>query len=344
MINMISRRATYKRQVGFTLIELLVALGLGLVVTVVATTALLLSQKGFTTVDSTTQLRDRERFVVDLLSRVIVQAGYQDLAAPNLVLRSTSSLISSSDPEPDIYGWNNAVYATPAGILLSESNKIVNGNRPASCPTSTDITSCNNGSDVLVIRYQGVSKTPGSITADNSIINCAGLGEAGLITGNLNQRALSMFHVTQSVTGEPSLSCSYYSQTDGTWVNTPIIEGVESFQVLYGTDGVSPGVAPAAITLDTVSDRWLRADQLDVAGNFVATRENWRRVRAVRIGLVLRASVGSAQERATKTFQPLGSLYVSSADVGSGLNVAADGRLRMQTALTVQLRNDQTLR
>ena len=344
-MNMIARRATYKRQVGLTLIELLVALGLGLVVTVVAATALLLAQKGFTTVDSTTQLRDRERFAVDLLSRVIVQAGYQDLAAPNLVLRSTSGLSSSSDPEPDIYGWNNAVYATPAGILLSESNKIVNGNRPASCPTSTDITSCNNGSDVLVVRYQGVSLTPGSIAADNSIINCAGMGEAGLITGDLNERALSMFHVTQSVSGEPSLSCSYYSQKNGTWVNTPIIEGVESFQVLYGTDGVSPGVAPAAAaTLDTVSDRWLRADQLNVAGNFVATRENWRRVRAVRIGLVLRASVGSAQERATRTFQPLGSLYVSGADVGSGLNVAADGRLRMQTALTVQLRNDQTLR
>ena len=342
---MMPRRFFNKRlkQHGVTLIELLVALGLGLLVTVIAATALLLGQQGYRSVDATTQLRDRERFSNDLIARVVLQAGYQDLGANEVTVRSTAALLPGSDPEPDIYGWNNAVYVTPADLVLSEGTKITNGGRPASCGSVND-TSCRNGSDVLVVRYQGVNSSPTSVTADNTMINCAGRGEAGLTSGNLNDRAVSMFHVTRQPNGEPSLSCSYYS--GGNWVSVPMIEGVESFQVLFGTDGVAPNLIPGVGAVqDTVPERWLRADQLTVAGNFPATRENWRRVRALRVGMVMRGPVGSAQQVAATTFQPLGSLYVAAAaDTGSALSVAADGRLRLQTVFTVHLRNDLTLR
>ncbi|WP_397409160.1 PilW family protein [Polaromonas sp.] len=330
-------------QRGLTLIELLVALGLGLVVVVIAATALLLGQQGYRAVDTTTQLRDRERFATDLLGRVIIQAGYQDLGAANLALRSTATLLGI-DPEPDIFGWNNAVYATPDDLILSESTKIVNGNRPGAC--SVNDTSCKNGSDVLVIRYQGVSSPTSASDADDTMINCRGEGEAGLLTGDLNDRAVSVFHVTRDISGEPSLSCSYYNFSSGAWVaSAPLIEGVESFQVLYGTDGVVPTLAPSASAVqDTVAERWLRADELTVAGNAAGTRENWRRVRAVRVGLVLRGAAGSAQQSATATLTPLGSMYASTSDTGSSLAVAADGRLRQQSTFTVHLRNDLRLR
>ena len=331
------------KQRGVTLIELLVALGLGLLVTVIAATALLLGQQGYRSVDATTQLRDRERFATDLIARVIIQAGYQDLGANEVTVRSTAALLPGSDPEPDIYGWNNAVYVTPADLILSEGTKITNGGRTTSCSTVND-TSCKNGSDVLVVRYQGVNSSPTSVTADNTMINCAGRGEAGLTGGNLNDRAVSIFHVTRQPNGEPSLSCSYYS--GGNWVNIPMIEGVESFQVLFGTDGVAPNLIPAVGAVqDTVPERWLRADQLTVASNFPATRENWRRVRAVRVGMVMRGPVGSSQQAYPDPFTPLGPMYASSdATTGSSLTVAADGRLRLQSTFTVHLRNDLTLR
>ncbi|HEY3049710.1 MAG TPA: PilW family protein [Polaromonas sp.] len=330
-----------RHQHGLTLIELLVALGLGLLVVVIAATALLLGQQGYRSVDTTTQLRDRERFATDLLARVIVQAGYQDLGAANVSLRSTAKLLGN-DPEPDVYGWNNAVYKPLDDLILSESTKITTGNRDGSCGTVND-TSCKNGSDVLVVRYQGVSSPTSAVTADSTMINCRGEGEAGLITGDLNYRAASVFHVTRGTNGEPSLSCSYYS---GGWVaSSPLIEGVESFQLLFGTDGVAPSLAPSPTAVqDTVAERWLRADQLTVAGNYAATRENWRRVRAVRVGLVLRGPVGSAQQATATTFTPLGSMYASPSDTGSNLSVAADGRLRLQSTFTVHLRNDLTLR
>ena len=342
------RGPAVRRHRGMTLIELLVALGLGLIVVLVATAFLTLAQQGYRAVDTSTDLRDRERFATDLLSRVIVQAGYQDYGAAKVALRSTDSL-SGNDTEPDIYGWNNAVFANPAGLTISTTTNIANENRTGSSLCAATDTSCKNGSDILVIRFQGVNSSTTATMADNTMLNCAGQGERGLTTGDQNERAASVFHVTRGTNGEPSLSCSYYKfATSGAgWVtSTPLIEGVESFQVLYGTDGVTAATVPstAAGSQDTVAERWLRADQLTVTANAAATRENWRRVRAVRIGMVLRGAPGSAQQSTTATFAPLGSLYASSSDIGSSLSVAADGRLRLASTFTVHLRNDLTLR
>lgn len=338
-------RPRIRKQSGLTLLELLVALGLGLIVVAIAAAALLLGQQGYRAVDATTALRDRERFAADLISRVVVQAGYQDFGTANVVLRSSAKALGI-DPEPDIYGWNNAVYKVPDDLLLSSSTKITTGNRPGDCGSVTD-TSCLNGSDVLVVRFQGVSTASGGTTPDNTMINCQGQGEAGLVSDNLNERAVSMFHVARGADGEPSLYCSYYNLNTGLWVAAqPIIEGVETLQLLYGTDGVTAATVPstAATAQDSVADRWLRADQLTVSGNLAATRENWRRVRSVKVGMVLRAPVGSAQQSTTATFAPLGSLYADNADVGSSLSVAADRRLRMVSNFTVHLRNNLFLK
>lgn len=329
------------RQAGLTLIELLVAMSTGLLIVLAATAALIVSQDGFRSVDSSTELRDRDRFAVDFVTRLAIQAGYQDYGSTTSTLRSTAQLVGQ-DPEPDVFGWNNAVYKQPGSLALSTDTQITNGNRPGNCSVSD--TSCVNGSDVLVIRFQGATSAIDATKSDNSMINCLGQGEMSVASGNYDQRSINILHVTRSANGEPSLSCSYYNFASGNWVGpTPMIEGVETFQVLYGTDAVTPGTASGAAG-DTIVDRWLRADQLTVPGDAAATRENWRRVRAVRVGLVLRGPVGSAQQSIATTLNPLGSLYVSSGDTGSSLNVAADQRLRTQSSFTVHLRNDLTLR
>jgi type IV pilus assembly protein PilW len=349
-----------RRQSGLTLVELLVAMGLGLLVIAIAGGALLLGRQGFDAVDSGTQLRDKQRLAVDILTRTIVQAGFEDYATA-AAFRADFKYDTTA-LEPDIFGWNNAIYAAP-GIDISATTAITNGNRPGKCGGVTD-SSCRNGSDILVVRYQGVTSPTDSTKSDNSMINCGGWGEQGLVTNDLNERGASLFHVA-TVNGEPSLYCSYYSHENSKWVNQPLIEGVESFQVLYGTDRVTPTVAPPSTAgvpvdedplLDSIAERWLRADQLTVAGNAKATRDNWRRVRAVRIGLVLRGPVGSAQQSTAATLMPLGVAYANILDdAGSALAVAADRRLRipnasaqagisLPSAFTVHVRNDLTTR
>lgn len=332
-----------RRQRGLTLVELLVAMGLGLLVIAIAGGALLLGRQGFDAVDSGTQLRDKQRLAVDILTRTIVQAGFEDYAAAATTFRANADTTSL---EPDIFGWNNAIYTAP-GIDISATTAITNGNRPSKCGSVAD-TSCRNGSDILVVRYQGVNSPTDATKTDNTMVNCGGWGERGLTTNDLNERGASLFHVA-AVNGEPSLYCSYYSHAAATpgWVNTPLIEGVESFQVLYGTDGVVPNVAPVVspTAQDSIAERWLRADQLTVAGNAPATRDNWRRVRAVRIGVVLRGPVGSAQQALATTLNPLGIAYTDSTnDVGAALAVSNDRRLRSASSFTVHVRNDLTTR
>jgi type IV pilus assembly protein PilW len=349
-------RASPRRnhQQGLTLLELLVSLGLGLLVIAIAGTFLLLSQQGYQAVDQTTMLRDRQHLAVDLLTRTVLQAGFEDYSAANATFRANTKSTSTATPEPDIFGWNNAIYAALGGLNFSEMTTITDGGRPTACGGVTD-TSCRNGSDILLVRYQGI-KDYASAGSDNTIVNCGGWGERGLTTNDLNERGVSVFHVARdATTGEPSLMCTYYNHSTGAWVSSiPLVEGVESFQVLYGTDRVTANAPPTIDDplQDTIPERWLRANQLTVtsgsgtpAQKIEQTRENWRRVRAVRIGLVLRGSAGSAQQAVTATMATLGAAYTDATnDVGSSLAVAADRRLRIPVSFTVHVRNDLTTR
>lgn len=323
------------RQRGLTMVELLVAMTLGLVVAIAAISTLIMGRTGFSTVDNTGQLVDRERFATDLLSRIVMQAGYEDFNAYPLVTRALAKK-QSLDPEPDIFGWNNAIYAQMSNLSITTSTANADGNRNGGCGAITD-TSCRNGSDILLVRFQG-SGTP----ADGSMTDCRGQAEPSLNGTDLDRRAVNIFYVARDASGEPSLYCAYYDLTSNAWVaGTSLIEGVESMQVLYGTDSVTPSTTPPAAYGDAVVDRWLRADQLKVSSNPAGTRDNFRRVRAVRIGLVLRGPAGSAQVAEAATLNPLGPAYVDATnDVGSALNVAADMRLRRVVTFTVHLRND----
>jgi type IV pilus assembly protein PilW len=334
-------RSPARRQRGLTLIEMLVALTIGLIVAIAAVSTLIAGRSGFSTVDNTSQLVDRERFAIDTISKVVAQAGFEDVGVLPLTTRALTKA-GGGDPESDLYGWNDAVYGTPSTLEFATAtfSGITDGNRNGACAVND--TSCKNGSDVLTVRFQG-SGSP----ADGTMINCRGLGEPGLVSGNIDTRAVNMFYVGRDAnTGEPALFCAYYNHAGAAWVaGQALIDGVETFQVLYGVDNVTAGVAPPAAYGDFVVDQWLRGDQLKVPGNGAATRENFRRVRAIRVGMVLRGAEGSAQTRQAASLAPLGSpTFVASADNGSKLDVAADGRLRRVVNFTVHIRNDLTTR
>lgn len=328
---------TRPAQRGLTLVELMVAMAIGLVIAIAAVSTLLMGRTGYMAVESTSHLLDNERLAVDLLTRLLVQAGYQDLAAPKLATRAVAAALGQ-DPEPDLFGWNNAAYTQPTSLAMTAASEIQDANRPSKCGSVSD-TSCVNGSDVLVVRFQGTS------AADESMINCQGTAQPGLPTGSLDERALNILFVDRDAAGEPALYCAQYDHTAASWsAKQVVVPGVESIQFLFGVDNVTAGTVPTAGGQDTIVDRWLRADQIKVAGNAVATKENWRRVRAVRVGLVLRGPVGSAIQRAAATHSPLGPAFVSADDAGSALTTAADGRLRRVANFTVHIRNDLSTR
>lgn len=335
-------------QAGFTLVELLVAMALGLLIAGAAIATLVIGRQGFNAVDSSTQLRENARFAASLLQRVGIQAGYENVAQGQTSWRlfcgtpgATVPCGLGGDTNPGVRAYDDALITNLAAL----PGGLAHGNRGAACAVPD--TSCQNGSDVLMIRYFGDTR-PGAAVGSGSMINCAGMNEPE----NLAAPAYSIFHVVRSAAGEPTLVCAYRNPTTGVWEQVPLVEGVEGFQVLFGVDGVTAGAAPPVlqlplninnVTSDTVPESFLRASQLDVAGNPAATADNWRRVRSIRVGLVVRGGPNSAVDRASsgRTIDVLGNGFFNAADVGSRLVVPADGRLRQTLVFTIHLRNPQ---
>lgn len=327
-------RADLHRQSGLTLVELMVAMIISAIIAIAAVSSLIVSRNGFTAVDASSQIRDNTRFAVDLIQRLGVQTGYKDITYAVNPRQSPEN----TNPVPNITGFNNALAS-------------------ATDPQNTTITrpvgSAGEGSDILILRFQPAITIPGSLTADNAMIDCAG-NPPGFISADRDDRVVSVLHVALSQ-GEPSLMCSVVSRT-GVWSVQPIVRGVENFQVLYGVNGVVANSAPVGAATATVATNYLRADQMIVPSDpgAVSTNENWRRVHSIRIGMVLRGAIGSSQESISQTLYPFGNAKASStgspgsamsasADVGTIFTTPTDTRLRQVVTFTVHLRNSQRL-
>jgi type IV pilus assembly protein PilW len=325
-----------KGQAGLTLVELLVAMLISLVIALAAVSSLIVSRRGLATVDAAAQLGDNARFASALLLRLGAQAGFRDVeyvATP----RANNIVGLTGTPAPDVSGVNNA---TPSST------------DPYNSSTARTTGSVGYGSDILVLRHQAAETFPGSGISDKTMIDCSG-NPSTTAPVDRDDRMVSVVYVDVSQ-GEPSLMCS-----TGPSTAQPIISGVENFQVLYGVAGVTPNTAITALTAapvaPNVADRYLRADQMVVAGNEAATNANWSRVRSLRIGMVLRGAEGSTQQKEAQTFYPLGLAKASATgtagsamsstgdDPGTIFTSPADTRLRQAVTFTIQLRNKEGL-
>lgn len=345
---MLGRYRTTRRQrrleSGLTLVELMVALAISMLISLAAISALIVTRQGFTTVDVSSQLRDNARFAADIIERVTIQSGFKD---PSFVTKSPTPQEIANDANgliaSNITGFNNALFK------------------------STDLNSANArsasvagyGSDILIVRYQTAKLNNDAVSnvADGSMIDCAG-NPVTVIPADRNDRLVSVFHVSTGSDGEPSLMCSR-SNTGLPPFDTaqPLIRGVENFQVLYGVDGVTTAANTAFVgPQDSVPDKYLRADQMVVGGvtDSQVTYNNWRRVRSVRIGMIVRGPLNSQQEKVVQTLYPFGAAKSSSSgaegsalssttDIGTVFTSPADGRLRQVVTFTIHLRNDQGL-
>lgn len=322
---------------GFTLVELLVAMGLSLLVAMAAMGTIVWARQGFFTTDASADLRDSGRFADAMLRRLIVQAGYLD--DEYAMGQGVNALFNTgaTPGEPNIKGFTNATFNQP--LVIGTTNTV---------PKSS---AGYNGSDLLIIRFQGnraysndPSSTSSSSTIDQAVIDC--LGTPAPHPANSNDMTPNALYVANNASsGEPTLYCQRPDPIQGTWKTViPLVDGVESFKVMYGVDKVAAGAAPSGITT-SLTEQYLRADQLIVKGNDAATNKNWQRVRSVRIGMVIRSRPGagaSAPKESSNTTQklyPLGEAFASSSNTGSSYIPDSDGRYRQTVTFTVHLRN-----
>jgi len=192
-----------------------------------------------------------------------------------------------------------------------------------------------NGSDVLALRFAG---------AHGGAVDCAGFAlEPG-------EDGWSIFHVGRNAAGEGELRCKYRGA--GGWGSDAIIDGVDTFQVLYGLDTDEPadGVPNEFVSAAVIE---ARDAALVLAGADQAARERdlwrrsaWKRVTAVRIALLLHGP-GKGAPREPAVYDVFGTAYsarFAAADAGvqiaeAPMSAALRLRERRLFSSTIVLRN-----
>lgn len=292
-----------KYQRGLTLVELLVSLVISSLIVIAAASFFLGTSRTRDTQDAAGTLQDNARFATEIITKTLQQAGFQNYTAGSSGAAYRRE-VYGQDGEPDVRGYNNSA----AGSDLD------NGSHNRS-------SSRVNNSDTLIVRFQGSSS--GGV-ADGTMIDCMGRSQ-GEASASYD-RAYSIFEVRQSSTAnEPELKCKYKNQTTGVFTSEVIVRGVETLQFMYGVD----------TNADSSADTWKNARQVDSANQ-------WRLVKAVRVGMVLRSSDRVNTAASTATYYPLGSVFTQSSgtDPGGAYTVSTnDGRLRQVVTFTVNLRN-----
>lgn len=321
---LLARRAWQR---GLTMVEILVAMVLMLLVTLATITLYSVNNQSFKTVDASQELNDNARFIFELIGQSVRVAGYQEYLPGDPAAKRAGNIYpatcTSATPPCPIQGFNNSAIADAS---------VATTNYFGASGSNDGI----NASDTLAITFSGSSTraSAGAATAvpDGSIIDCQ--GNAHALPRDVADLALSVFYV-RIVNGEPELACIARS-SGGTRVSQPVVRGVETMQLMYGLDTDGTWTTPATLA----PNRWVSAQDVG----------DWNRVRAIRVGLVLRGPAGSAQTPVgggnltteERTYYPLGKEFVgSSSETGLKFTVPArpDGRLRRAYSTVFMLRN-----
>ena len=318
-------RASRLYRAGWTVVELLLAVGLGLLLTLLASGLLLATAGSHRHHSDLALLDDSGRYALDLMAQAIRQAAYLNwdsaAAPPGL----------AADVAPAISGWD--------GRSVAENSDGI------SVPLA-GVAGLAGSSDVLALRFAGHGA---GNDHDGSSVNCAGFGVAA--PAEEDRRGWSIFYVAADAQGTPELRCKYRSST-GNWGADAIVRGVASFQVLYGLDTDHPADGIANRYLNASAVRALDA-ALVAAGATPAAQQrdllrksHWHRVCSIKLGLLLQGDAITRVDRVPARFDLFSPTYADSHGDDLGVRVREDDlpeaerwRPRRLFGLTVALRN-----
>lgn len=158
------------RPAGWGAVEFLVAIGLGLLVALLASGMLMASASAYRNHSDNVWLGDGGRYALAVMAQSVRQSAYLNWDVPG---------VPAADPlaPPSVTGLD-------AASISRNSDGI-----------SAPLPAVANGSDVLALRFNGAD--------DGASVNCAGFAVPG------DTRGWSIFYVAADAGGEPELRCKY---------------------------------------------------------------------------------------------------------------------------------------
>ena len=326
-----------RRMRGFGLVELMVAITLMLLITAASIALFLATSQGGRTVDTALQMDDTARYAFKIIENSVQNAGYTDLVPTSedgRVHTLFANCAANADTVPcPVLGFDNSKITAQKE---SDSNSLNDFGSKDSAAASA------NSSDSLAVRFAG----SGTGAGDGNMVTCT--GQSVPASEQDSDLGLSIFWVDADTDGEPALKCTNRAYGDSTPAGIKrstevLLRGVEGFQVMYGLDLCKPSASAAtpladcsAAGQDGIVDRWVSARNVDP----VVGAGNWKHVKAVRVGMVLRGALGSAQDKNTDALYPLGKDFVgASTEDGLKFTPPSDTRMRRVYTSTLMLRN-----
>ena len=305
-------------QQGLTLIELLIATVLGMFVVLAVTSLAISSKSAQSAQNDAATLQDTARFALNNISHSVKQAGYVnfDQAASSIQTENLTASIVGLDA--------GSLKATTYGVDFPGTSK--------------------NASDILAVRFFGAG-----ISADNTILNCAGFGVPAVTSQNTaeKERGWSIYYVANDVDTEPALFCKYNGKSnDGDVTESyskftaqAIARGVESFQVLYGIH--------TGNTTQFLSATQITALDSDISASDLNKKTHWKKITAVKVAMLIRGAENSRLDPSPTTYNLFGENYgnnMGAADKDtqideSDIPLSQRKRLRKIVGMTIQLRN-----
>lgn len=251
---------------GFSMLEIMVAITISLILLLGILQIFVSNKNTYRLQNNLAILQENGRFLHEYLNKVIRNTAFR------------SPVINQQ------FATLENVFNTSTGFISGTDN------------TGT------NGSDVLIVRFQGSGT--GSGVPDNTIRDCLnrGVDAFTIATNTISLNANNQLTCrAQNANGTP---------TDDTQV---ILDDVENFQVLYGED----------LNNDKTPDRFVSANYPSL---------NFNNVVAVKLAILLRSTEQNNPVADSKTYNLLGTLHTAGGDRFS----------RQTLSFTIMLRNAVT--
>lgn len=250
-----------RAQRGLSLVELMIAITLGLLVVGTLSVFFVDQSRARSELDKANRMIDNGRYAMDLLSENLRVAGFFDTYVP-------TGTASSTDPDP--CSTTVLTGASNLDVLLRHVQGFPAGAGAAGVISAPPCgLSPKTGSDVLVLRRTSTA-APVTVAAAGMIYlqvsKCASDSVKYQIAGTVNA-AIHDKNCATAAALRPFMVQVYYvsadnnpgdgiptlkrreldtdpaSATAGTFVTTPLVEGIEYFRIDYGVDTNGDGAA-----------------------------------------------------------------------------------------------------
>jgi len=257
-----------RREAGLSLIELMISIVLGLMILTAVITVFVNASAARNEVERTSRQIENGRFAVELLSNDLRLAGFYG----ELDVTTIPAMGALADAEHDpcsttaahwskamnfhVLGYDNGAGAPPCvPASLKAGTDVVVVRRAKTCVAGVaGCEAATNGKSYLQVSLcdTEIATSPFVIGLEGTASYALRIRDCATRAGQRQYLVRVYFISTDNGAGQPIPTLKMMELTGGSMIQTPLVEGIEQFNVEYGIDTDGDGAVDAYIANPTI--------------------------------------------------------------------------------------------